>query len=269
MNTLFSKYLFLISIIFVSLSSCKKDKDETNDPAPDPTAGLTKIAETYVTGAAAKAVLYSGQDLQTGYNEIYTVFYDSLDGSKLGDCHFHVEAMIDINDEDHIAPTEDSDEETPANGLFKTSIVFHKAGKWMLHLHLHNHKSDKDGETELEVPVVESKPLSRLINLGDTLLIAMVKPVSPKTGINDAELLVYQKNTDNTFDYASEYTFEMDPFMPSMNHGSPNNVNPVYTTNGRYNGKVNFTMSGLWQLKITLRKNGNLIFDDRFFEITI
>jgi hypothetical protein len=41
--------------------------------------------------------------------------------------------------------------------------------------------------------------------------------------------------------------------MPTMNHGSPNNVNPVHKGNGHYKGKVNFTMTGLWRLHFTLK----------------
>jgi len=44
--------------------------------------------------------------------------------------------------------------------------------------------------------------------------------------------------------------------MPSMGHGSPNNVNPVLTKNGHYKGKVNFTMTGDWRINLELNKDG-------------
>jgi hypothetical protein len=56
--------------------------------------------------------------------------------------------------------------------------------------------------------------------------------------------------------------------MPSMGHGSPNNVNPVHTSNGHYLGKVNFTMSGFWRVHLTIKKNGVLLSNDQYFDIT-
>lgn len=54
--------------------------------------------------------------------------------------------------------------------------------------------------------------------------------------------------------------------MPSMGHGSPNNVNPVHIEKGHYRGKVNFTMTGEWQIKLKVFKNGVLLRDDLMFE---
>lgn len=266
MKSFFLTCILSISIIFFSLSSCKKDEDV--NPTPAPTAGLIKIAETYVTGAAAKAVLYAADSLQTGYNEIFTLFYDSLTGNKLLDCHFHIHPTIDHNDEELGAPSENPESAVPENGLFRSMVVFHQAGKWMLHMHLHNHKNDLDGETELEMHVRESNP-SPLIMLEDSLLIALVKPLKPLTGVNDLEITMHRKASNAEYTAAEDYTVEIEPLMPSMGHGSPNNQNPVHVSKGYYRGKVNFSMSGLWRIRLKLSKNGKLISDDRYFEVKL
>ncbi|MCK4749963.1 MAG: FixH family protein, partial [Bacteroidales bacterium] len=56
--------------------------------------------------------------------------------------------------------------------------------------------------------------------------------------------------------------------MPSMDHGSPNNENPVHTENGHYVGKLNFTMTGWWRVHITLKKGDDVICDDKYMDIT-
>jgi hypothetical protein len=59
------------------------------------------------------------------------------------------------------------------------------------------------------------------------------------------------------------------PEMPSMGHGSPNNVDPVYTADGRYEGKVNFTMTGYWKVNMVIRDAEDVIIkDNAFFDIT-
>ena len=71
------------------------------------------------------------------------------------------------------------------------------------------------------------------------------------------------------FPAVNDYTVEIEPTMPSMGHGSPNNVNPVFTSMGHYVGKVNFTMTGLWNVKLTLKKNGVTIDNKQSFDITL
>ncbi|MNR44863.1 hypothetical protein D3C85_1636520 [compost metagenome] len=58
----------------------------------------------------------------------------------------------------------------------------------------------------------------------------------------------------------------MTPEMPSMGHGSPNNVEPVITKNGIYKGKVNFTMTGDWKINFVLAKGGQS--NVTFFDLT-
>jgi hypothetical protein len=63
----------------------------------------------------------------------------------------------------------------------------------------------------------------------------------------------------------SSYSCHIYPWMPSMGHGSPNNVDPVHITQGHYNGDVNFTMTGDWQIKVYLTKNS--VTDSTFFDL--
>ncbi len=57
--------------------------------------------------------------------------------------------------------------------------------------------------------------------------------------------------------------------MISMGHGAPNNVNPMHIGKGHYMGKVNFTMSGSWNVKLKIYENGTLISESLLFEITV
>ena len=47
--------------------------------------------------------------------------------------------------------------------------------------------------------------------------------------------------------------------MPSMGHGSDGNVSPVHTENGVYAGKVNFNMTGDWQITLKLKRGDIMI----------
>lgn len=65
------------------------------------------------------------------------------------------------------------------------------------------------------------------------------------------------------------YTMTMTPEMPSMGHGSPNNVNPVSSGMGKYDGKVNFTMTGYWKVNFEfLTESGETVKTGQYFDVT-
>ena len=84
---------------------------------------------------------------------------------------------------------------------------------------------------------------------------------------NDLEILVNVKQDMLTFPPDAGLTIEVTPEMPSMGHGSPNNVNPVSSSNGHYKGKVNFTMMGLWRLHLKLLRNNTVIVEDAALDL--
>lgn len=65
----------------------------------------------------------------------------------------------------------------------------------------------------------------------------------------------------------SSLTVTLTPEMPSMDHGSPNNVDPVHVGKGHYKGKVNFTMTGLWQLNLDFMQGDAIADTTSFFEV--
>lgn len=80
---------------------------------------------------------------------------------------------------------------------------------------------------------------------------------SPQTlhpGEHQFELMVSKIEDDGEEQPADDLTLEIEPWMPSMNHGSPNNEHPQHVEDGRYRGRVHFTMSGHWVVHVTIRR---------------
>ncbi|MBK8881190.1 MAG: FixH family protein [Bacteroidales bacterium] len=96
----------------------------------------------------------------------------------------------------------------------------------------------------------------------------MLQPVDPKVGMNDIELTLHRKATMMDWPSDDTYTIEITPEMPSMGHGSPNNVNPSSIGNGHYKGKVNFTMTGEWRVNVLVKKDGADVSQNLFFTVT-
>ena len=280
MKTLIKITVF--AVITATAFSCKK---QTTEPSaivsPTEPSGtqqnLVKLGETYLSGSGAKTVVYSGKDLVTGQNSIYAAVFDSIDGSALSDGHFKIEPVMDMGTMKHACPVENPTSEVPVNGYYQCAVFFSMPGnssQWSLNLKYHNHKNGKHGNSTLGVNVanpsaVRFKSCVVEKDSNAAVMLSLLSPISPSVGINEFEIVLHRKKTMMEYPFIDNYSVEIEPGMPSMGHGSPNNVNPVHVEKGHYKGKVNFTMSGLWRIKLRLFKNGTLISEDQYFDITI
>jgi hypothetical protein len=86
--------------------------------------------------------------------------------------------------------------------------------------------------------------------------------------MNEIEFTLHRKASMMSWPADSTYTIEITPEMPSMGHGSPNNVNPTHVGNGHYKGKVNFTMTGEWKVNVVVKKDGTPVSNNASFTIT-
>ena len=81
------------------------------------------------------------------------------------------------------------------------------------------------------------------------------------------EIAIYKKVSMMSFPADSSLSVILTPEMPTMNHGSPNNVNPVHIGKGHYKGKVNFTMTGLWKLNMDYMSGSAVADSTQSFEV--
>jgi hypothetical protein len=268
-------YLLAASLI---LFSCTKDNEET---VIDPLAGLTKLKEGYAIGASAKVEIWGKKNFFVGYNNLVVVLYDSLNlKEKITDAHIHFMPVMTMKmgmmTMQHACPVENPDE-TAVNNVFPGAVAFIMAtetdGTWKLGVSVHNHKYDKEGEAEFDITV--DNPATSILSVftsqsvdSSKLVLSLVQPTAPKVGMNDIEFTIHKKADMMNFPADNSYTIEITPEMPSMGHGSPNNVNPVNTGNGHYKGKVNFTMTGEWKVNVLVKKDGNTVSKNAYFNIT-
>ena len=215
------KKIFLLSIILFAalvIQSCSDDSVTNQDPPVND--NLTLIGTQYSNGM--KINLYSDTVLFTGYNDLYVEVKDSVSGIYVNDAHVELMPMMNMGSMSHSCPFDN-----PSSSNEKASVIF---------------------PLTVTEPVY-SKLKSKTVN-GSTYFVSMIEPSKPKVGINDLMLKVNKRVTMMDFPNDSAYTFSVYPWMPSMGHSSPNNVNPVYTTQGMYDGDVNFTMTGDWRITL-------------------
>lgn len=272
MKKSFLAMLLPISIsMLLLLDSCKKD----SSPEIDPTIGLTKHAEGYALGAATKVVIYSKQNaVYTGYNKFYIALYDSTSGVRLEDAHIKLSPLMDMGTMKHAAPFENPVSTIAENHLFPCSVVFimsSMGGNWTLGMTVHNHVSNKEGNVTIPIRVVDPTK-SRIHSFtsasdGGKYFVTLIEPSSPIVGINDMEIAIFKKTSMMSFPADSSLLVSNIPEMPTMGHGSPNNINPIHNSKGHYKGKVNFTMTGLWKLNMDYMSGTTVADTTQFFEV--
>lgn len=276
---IYIKFIYTAAILSLLVTGCEKDNADDN---ASPLDGLVKLNEGYASGAAAKIEIWGTRNYFAGYNKLVVVVTDSLNPSqKITDAHIHFEPemtmVMGMMTKVHAAPVENPDEEA-IDGVFPGAVAFIMPtvmdGSWKLKVGLHNHLADKEGEAEFDISVDSPDPSlikSFVSNSMDStkLFVSLLEPEKPKVGINDIEFTVHSMETMMSFPAEDGYSLEITPEMPSMGHGSPNNVNPVSTGNGHYKGKVNFTMTGEWRINVNVLKDGSAVSNGLYFEINL
>jgi hypothetical protein len=276
MKTILSKILILIIAISI-FSSCDK-----NEVTPvNPLAGLTKLSEGYAFGASAKVEVWGAKAFFMGYNKLTVVVQDSINpADTIKNAHIQFMPVMTMPQTSgmpmvHACPVENPTE-TAVNGVFPGVVAFvmpSMGGTWKLSTKIHNHKNDKEGTASFDIVV--ASPTTAVMSVftattadASKLVLSLVEPASPKVGMNDIEFTLHRKASMMSWPADSTYTIEITPEMPSMGHGSPNNVNPTHTGNGHYKGKVNFTMTGEWKVNVVVKKDGTPVSNNASFTIT-
>ena len=269
--------LILLSLavlcVAVFLSACSKDDVQE----PDPVAGLTKIIEGYAAGAATKVEVYTKEaSINAGYTKFYIALYDSVSGNRIEDAHIQLTPLMDMGTMMHSSPYENPDSEKAVNHLFPCSVTFimsSMGGTWTLKIQVQNNLNDKEGS--LTIPITVNEPTrSRQKSFtaahnGAKYFISLIEPTaaSSKVGINDMEIAIYKKVSMMSWPADSSLSVVLTPEMPTMGHGSPNNVNPTHIGNGHYKGKVNFTMTGFWRLNLDFMSGAAVADTTQYFDV--
>lgn len=265
-------------MISAVLFSCK---DDTEPIGIDPLKGYTKLEDGYAIGASAKVELWGQKNFFMGYNKLIVVLYDSLNlKEKITNAHIYFSPLMTMTmnelNTQHAAPVENP-EETAVNGVFPGAVAFIMPtamdGSWKLGVSVHNHTSDKEGAIVFDINVDNPqtsvmKVFTAITPDNSKLILSILEPSAPKVGMNDIEFTLHRKASMMDFPADDSYAIEITPEMPSMGHGSPNNVNPVSSGNGHYKGKVNFTMTGEWRINVLVKKDGEAVSQNLYFNIT-
>ncbi|HNP07097.1 MAG TPA: FixH family protein [Cyclobacteriaceae bacterium] len=261
----------IILSILLSLS-CSDDEAQIN-----PTEGLTKIAEGVATTANTKVEIWAEEgDLFVGYNILYAKLTNTTTDESINESIVQFMPMMSmVSGMKHSAPVDNPASEQAVNTLYPGAINFimpsgTDIGSWKLKVRIQNKAKNTEDFVELDLNVVtpeKTRMHSFTTEDGMKYFVSYHFNKKPKVGVNDFEVIIHTKQSMDSFPPVTDFTITMEPEMPSMGHGSPNNISPIHKSNGHYVGKVNFTMTGDWRIHLNLSK-GEMV-KELYFDLDI
>lgn len=273
------KTLFIpLLAIALFATSCKKEETNPGTAPSDPLSEYVLISETTASTLDYTVKVYAQEDLFVGYNYILVQVKDNATGNILENPNVMFMPVMEMNSGMmHACPLEQPTYNASLK-VMEGTITFVMPsmgmGKWMLGLNLKNDAGTEEEEVKIEVDVMQkAEPqLFSFISAQDSnqrVFVALVSPKMPQIGINEFEVVVYERQSMMSWPALEMLNIEIDPEMPTMGHGSPNNEHPTDMGEGHYLGKVNFTMSGYWKVNMKfMTSTSDMMKDDAFFDIT-
>lgn len=257
--------LFLILFV-VFIVSCDDDETTTNNSSI--LDDLNLVAS--IDDSTHTINIYSENNkLVTGYNELY--FETLMNGEKLNLESIEIIPRMEMNSGmTHSAPHYSH---IIMDGLIKKPIVFvmpSGGGNWFIDADFefedHNHS--------FEIPIeVEASEYLKSFTYEDTgYFVSLMGLDSPVVGSNNIHFTVHKRENMMNWPAVEDLAIEIEPWMPSMGHGSSGNENPVFKESSNfYEGIVNFNMTGDWEIRVDLKQNmsdtisiGNVVFNLTF-----
>lgn len=261
----------------VLVVSCTKIESGTDDPA-----ALLKVGEATTTSSSYNIQFFSEDSLFVGYNKVYFKVIEKASGKPVPGASIFLHPLMDMGTFSHACPYENPGETPNTDGYFEGAVLFSMPGEdysWSLSAGIIINSIRDSVNFGIE-EVIATYPAKKLVVIdslsngpGSWIItkypVSLVEPAKWKVGNNTYEITVHRMASMMSFPCCDDLTVEIIPEMPSMGHGSPNNVNPVSKGMGHYSGTVNFTMTGEWRINMIFRKGDRVIGKTVYFDVIV
>lgn len=257
------KLMMLLAALF-SFASCSKNEDIKPEQEPE----KVLVGEKTTASGIIVSLWADNKDITVAWNKLY-VSLKTADGASINNAAISYKPVMTMMSMSHSSPAEQPVYNTQVH-LYEGAAVFSmpsgEMGSWALTVTV-------DKESVLfDVNIKAAPPGNKHTGTftgtdGLSYSVSLIQPSAPKTGMNDIQILINKRQDMMNFPPAEDLSVELTPEMPSMGHGSPNNVNPVHTGKGHYSGKVNFTMTGDWRLHFRLKRGNTVIVEDATLDL--
>jgi hypothetical protein len=238
----------------------------------DPAAPLTVVA-TAPAGALTVDLLTRAPGLATGMTPVY-LHVKTASGQTVADADVtFTPEMAMSGGPTHSAPVIGAPA-PGADGRYRVDVVFQMAsslmGSWSA---VASVTPPGGAAVEAAFPslAVAESGRARTFSHFDpdtsttTKYVASLNLVAaPRVGLNPVVATLHRMQDMMTFVPIEDAAMRLEPWMPSMAHGSPESVDPAHTMLGRYAGQLSFSMPGDWETTLTVSRGGATLAAPKF-----
>lgn len=199
--------------------------------------------------------------LYVGYNDLYFAVEKTADGRHVKDFAVSdLSPLMDMGMMQHSTPIANRFDQIESFPIYHTWVAPLMEGEWTLPFSYRI--KDVSGSLSGGPLTVEAAPSGqtwiRSFKWNETTYyLTLASPQDLKTGVNTVSAYISRKGDDGTQPYlpASEvFTIDIYPTMPDMgNHTSPNNEPLLPQDDGSYQGRLNLTMTGVWDIHLHVK----------------
>lgn len=238
--------LFILVFIALVVSSCGSE----NTVAPPVTTSTYSKVLT-VDSANTRIELYNENSsiLFVGYNEIgFKVFMDNVE-QKHGFFKY-IPVMFHNSGPGHSTPVQSDFYYDNSKGMFTGYVCYSMLSDttsfWFADYNYNNQFTIKRRQFDVVQGVGNQMRIWFDAAANVLYYLTLILPKDPIVGLNDFKVILHKSADQINYYEVNNAQMYIKPWMPSHGHGSSSNVNPVFTSYGKYEGKVNFTMPGQW-----------------------
>jgi copper chaperone NosL len=239
-------------------------------------AAQPEPAEQLVQGEAAvdgyQLQLTSAAPLHAGFSPV-SIALTGPDGQPVADAQVTLTPYMDMVDGRHHGSGVQGPAQT-APGVYDGALIFPMPsgpdlGNWLVTATFTDTVAGASGSVPFPLEVAASKLHGSFVGPEEMkIFVSVVEPLEPRVGRQPFEVYVMQKRGMFEWRTLDDLTLEITPWMPSMDHGSPGNENPVAQGDGHYLGQVNFSMSGPWTVTVVV-KDGDAVLGEVVLEYDV
>lgn len=228
------------------------------------------LGETAVKGYQVQLMAHA--PLHAGYNTTM-VHLTGPDGQPVSGAQVMLTPTMDMLDgKHHGSGVEPMQPEMP--GMYHGALIFSMpggadVGSWSVTATFTDTIGGVNGSAAFPVDVTPSKLHGSFMGPDEEkIFLSVIQPITPTVGKQPFEIFAMQKRGMFDWPALDDLTLEITPWMPTMDHGSFDNIHPTSQGGGHYLGTVNFSMNGLWTIT-ALAKRGESVLGKVVFEYEV
>lgn len=228
---------------------------------------LIEVGKGKSVDGSLSAKIFAADSLTSTYQELFIKIEDSK-GSVINNAKVNLLPEMKMGIMAHGAPVVQPNE--PANGYFKGAVVFimpstiESQHNWTINV-LVDQEGEPSNRVSIPIRVKEAKELRTVAFDGGNegrFFLSLIAPEKLSVGNQSMRFMLHKVSKNEFPAVLKGYEIGLNTHMPDMGHGSEGNKNAKAASGGYYEGRVNLSMPGLWEVNVDLLKDGKKVSTD-------